>query len=188
MKAGLQKSGSACRALIEHFEGRRLQAYPDPGPTGLPVTIGVGHTGPEVHLGLVWTDEQVGAALQDDITNAEYHADRALLGRLVTQWQYDALVSIMLNVGPGRPDVRLPGRAGIQAGRDGILILRTGAPSTLVRKLLVGDISGAADQFLLWDKAGGKSLRGLRRRRAAERALFLGHSAEEAIAIGAAAQ
>jgi lysozyme len=36
-----------------------------------------------------------------------------------------------------------------------------------------GDIEGAADEFLKWNKAGGKILAGLTRRRAAERALFL---------------
>lgn len=178
------KSSPACKTLIEHYEGRHLEAYPDPGPTGHPVTIGIGHTGPEVHLGLVWTDEQVDRAFADDVVASESYAARALQGRVVTQWQYDALVSILFNVGPGRPDVRLPGRTGVQAGRDGILILRSGVPSTLVRRLLVGDVAGAADQFLAWDKAGGKSLRGLRRRRAAEQALFLGHTVADAIAIG----
>lgn len=45
--------------------------------------------------------------------------------------------------------------------------------STLLKKLNAGDIKGAADEFLRWNKAGGKILNGLTCRREAERALFL---------------
>ncbi|KRJ11905.1 lysozyme [Acinetobacter nosocomialis] len=45
--------------------------------------------------------------------------------------------------------------------------------STLLKKLNKGDYQGAADQFLVWNKAGGKVMKGLVRRREAERALFL---------------
>lgn len=45
--------------------------------------------------------------------------------------------------------------------------------STLLKKLNAGDIIGAADQFLRWNKAGGKELKGLTDRRHAERDLFL---------------
>ncbi|MCK2118973.1 lysozyme, partial [Pseudomonas juntendi] len=45
--------------------------------------------------------------------------------------------------------------------------------STLRRLLNSGDYAGAADQFPRWNKAGGKVLAGLTRRRAAERDLFL---------------
>ncbi|WP_335876684.1 lysozyme, partial [Acinetobacter baumannii] len=47
------------------------------------------------------------------------------------------------------------------------------ANSTLLKKLNKGDYQGAADQFLVWNKAGGKVMKGLVRRREAERALFL---------------
>jgi hypothetical protein len=60
--------------------------------------------------------------------------------------------------------------------------------STLMRKLDAGDLAGAAEQFLLWDKAGGKVMLGLKRRRTAERALFLGKAGAEAVAIGQAVQ
>lgn len=52
--------------LIE-FEGWENVAYPDPLTCADPWTIGVGHTGPEVHQGLHWTDDQIGAALDADI-------------------------------------------------------------------------------------------------------------------------
>lgn len=45
-------------------EGRRNAAYRD--TLGIP-TIGVGHTGPEVHMGLVWSDELVDSTLDADI-------------------------------------------------------------------------------------------------------------------------
>jgi lysozyme len=58
------------RAQLEGFEAREHKAYPDPLTKGDPWTIGVGHTGPEVHQGLVWTDEQIDAALTADIAEA----------------------------------------------------------------------------------------------------------------------
>jgi len=45
--------------------------------------------------------------------------------------------------------------------------------STLLRMVNAGDFLGAADQFLRWNKAGGKVLPGLVLRREAERQLFL---------------
>ena len=68
----------------------------------------------------------------------------------VTQSQFDALVSWAFNVG-------------INAARN----------STLMEKLNNGDYLGAADQFQRWNRAGGRVLNGLTRRREAERELFL---------------
>lgn len=59
------------RSMLEREEGREHEAYPDPLTGGAPWTIGVGHTGPEVHEGLVWTDAQIDAALDVDILRAE---------------------------------------------------------------------------------------------------------------------
>jgi lysozyme len=61
------------RQQIEGFEGREYMAYPDPLTRGDPWTIGVGHTGPEVHRGLVWTDAQIDAALDADIAEKVSH-------------------------------------------------------------------------------------------------------------------
>ena len=55
---------------LEGFEGREHEAYPDPDSHGAPFTIGVGHTGPEVHPGLVWTDDQIDDAFQLDFNKA----------------------------------------------------------------------------------------------------------------------
>lgn len=85
----------------------------------------------------------------------------AALTRTPAQCQLDATVSLAYNVG-------------VAAFRG----------STLVRMFNDGDTQGAADQFPRWDKAGGQSIKGLRRRRAAERALFLGAGIDQALAEG----
>jgi lysozyme len=59
---------------LKRDEGFYDTAYPDPITHAEPWTIGVGHTGPEVHKGLVWTDAQVLQALENDINTH----DRAL--------------------------------------------------------------------------------------------------------------
>ena len=58
------------REQLIRFEGWRNRAYPDPLTGGAPWGIGVGHTGPEVHEGLIWTDAQIEAALDVDIAEA----------------------------------------------------------------------------------------------------------------------
>jgi lysozyme len=84
----------------------------------------------------------------------------------LNQRQFDALYSLVFNVGPGA-----------KGKKDGILSLSSGQSSTLLRKLNVGDYAGAADEFPKWcHGAGGTLLAGLVTRRARERALFLGHA------------
>jgi lysozyme len=59
------------RQQLIDFEGYEHEAYPDPiSADGKPFTIGVGHTGPEVHEGLRWTDAQIDAALDVDMAEA----------------------------------------------------------------------------------------------------------------------
>lgn len=83
------------RALLEEREGRHNDAYLD--SEGVP-TIGIGHAGPEVHIGLHWTDEQIDEAFEKDLAWVE-----AALAESVTveilQNQYDALGSFTYNVG-----------------------------------------------------------------------------------------
>lgn len=158
------KTSTAGIALLHHFEACRLSAYPDPATGGAPWTIGWGHTGPEVKPGLVWTQQQADDAFARRLaTEFEPFVDRQMV-RTPTQREFDAMVCLTYNIGCAN--------------------FRT---STLLRKFNAGDIPGAADQFLRWDKAAGKVMRGLTRRRHAERALFMGLSAEEAIKIGTAA-
>jgi len=56
--------------MLERDEGRRYVAYPDPLTGGAPWTIGIGHTGPEVHQDTIWTPEQVDQAFARDVSNA----------------------------------------------------------------------------------------------------------------------
>jgi lysozyme len=55
------------RDQLREFEGFENEAYPDPLTNGDPWTIGVGHTGPEVFKGLVWSDEKIWQTLDADI-------------------------------------------------------------------------------------------------------------------------
>ena len=60
--------------------------------------LGWAHTGPEVRLGLAWSDEQVEAALASDVAWAENEVNRCVTVPM-TQNQFDALVSFTFNVG-----------------------------------------------------------------------------------------
>ncbi len=140
------RTSAAGRALIKQFEGEKLTAYIC--PAGM-LTIGVGHTGKDVKLGMTITPEESDKLLQSDLQSSESAVNRMVRVAL-TQNQFDALVSFVFNVGPG-------------AFRS----------STLLRLLNAGDYFGAADEFPRWNKGGGKVLPGLTKRRAAERAMFL---------------
>ena len=83
--------------LLVAREGRRNKAYLD--SVGV-WTIGVGHTGPEVHEGLVWTDAEIEAALRADIARFEDAINDSVTVGL-EQYQFDALVSFAYNVGIG---------------------------------------------------------------------------------------
>lgn len=132
--------------FIKQCEGVRLKSYLDVADVW---TIGVGHTGPEVVKGLVWTQAQVDSALRHDL-----HIVEACINDVVkvniNQNQIDALCSFAFNLGTGA--------------------LRR---STLLEKLNDGDVQGAANEFLKWIRAGGKEQLGLKKRRAKERELFL---------------
>jgi lysozyme len=141
----------AATALIASFEGRRAQAYPDPATGGDPWTIGVGHTGPEVHKGLVWTDAQIDAALDADLTKFDRGVSDLIGSAPTSQNEFDALVSFAFNLGLGNL-----------------------AKSTLLSRHKVGDKAGAAVEFLKWNRAGGQPMKGLTRRRQAESDLYRG--------------
>jgi len=132
-------------SLIREFEGCKLEAYIC--PAGIP-TVGVGHT-KGVKLGDKITEAEALDLLREDVRWCERAIDESVNVSL-TQNQYDALASFCFNVGAF-----------------------AFASSTLVKKLNDGDKQGAADQFLRWNKAKGKELPGLTRRREAERSLFL---------------
>lgn len=126
-----------------------MQAYQD--SVGI-WTIGYGHTGPDVFEGVTISQEQADRLLAVDLERFARTVEFAVTVP-VGQHEFDALVSLTFNIGGG-------------AFRK----------STLLKKLNAGDRAGAAAQFARWNKAGGKTLAGLTRRRAAEAKLFLGAS------------
>ncbi|WP_431614191.1 lysozyme [Enterobacter hormaechei] len=137
-------------ALIKQFEGCKLTAYQD--SVGV-WTIGYGWTQPvdgkPIRAGMTIKQETAERLLKTGLVSYESDVSRLVKVGL-NQDQFDALVSFTYNLGA-----------------------RSLSTSTLLRKLNAGDYAGAADEFLRWNKAGGKVLNGLTRRREAERALFL---------------
>jgi lysozyme len=132
--------------LIKQFEGCKLRAYRCPAGRW---TCGWGTTGPDVVEGTVWTQAQADARLAQDVEKF-LSGVRAAVKVKASDNEIGALTSFAYNVG-------------LEAFRN----------STLLRLLNAGDRKDAADQFLRWNKAGGKVLPGLVRRREAERAVFL---------------
>ena len=166
--------------LIHSFEGCKLDAYADPASPyavesrkrGLakalnwqklspePVTIGYGSTGLDyfnldaqkqptpIKLGLKWTQAQADARGEADLERFCAQVE-ALVTTKVSDHQFAALVSFAYNCGTGN--------------------LKS---STLLRRVNEGAMAEAALEFLKWDKAQGKVMPGLTRRRQAEMKLF----------------
>jgi len=136
-------------ALIKAWEGLFLTAYRDIGGVW---TIGWGHTA-GVMKGQDITRLQAEQFLTIDLADAAVEVEAR--APQSTDDQFDAMVSFTFNEGVGA--------------------FRT---STLLRMFKAGNIQGAADQFLVWDKAHVDGqlvfVQGLLNRRKAERALFLG--------------
>lgn len=135
--------------FIMTHEGCKLVAYPDPATGGEPWTIGVGHTG-GVQPGDTCTEDQAREWLREDAQTAVRCLNNSLKVP-VTQNQFDALVSLVFNIGCGN------------FGK-----------STLLRLLNNGDDFAAAQQFLAWNKAAGRVMAGLTTRRQDEFNLFMG--------------
>lgn len=85
---------------LQRDEGFRAEAYPDPISHGAPWTIGYGHTGREVHPGLVWTQDQANNALAMDIAATAQGLDTALpWWRMLNDARQDCLVNQAFNMG-----------------------------------------------------------------------------------------
>ena len=116
------------RQLLTDREGKRLNAYRD--TKGIP-TIGVGHTSaagpPDVQMGMTITDQQCDEILMRDLGKFEAVLDEAL-DVPVEDHEYDALLSIMFNVG------------------------QQFATSTAIKRLNAGDRPGCADAIMMWNK------------------------------------
>ena len=132
--------------LIKHFEGCELEAYKCPAGVW---TIGYGHI-KGVQEGDVITEQQADDMLVEELEEYESYIHN-LVSCPLNQNQFDALVSWVYNLGSSN----------LQA-------------SPLLKVLNAGDYAGVPAQMLRWNKAGGKVLEGLTRRRQAEADLF-GH-------------
>ena len=138
-------SSAAGLAMTKQLEGLQLTAYQDQVGRW---TIGYGHAGPDVHAGLTITQAQAEQLLERDLAAAVACVNRAVTSG-INQNQFDALVDFVFNLGCGSL-----------------------LSSTLLRQVNAGDFTAAAQQFLLWDHAGGLVVPGLLERRRAELQLF----------------
>lgn len=139
-------------ALIKSFEG--FSARPYLCPAGVP-TIGYGATYYPDGKKVTMRDKPVleadaTAMLRSMLVQYENGVERYVQVP-ITQGQFDALVSFAYNLG-----------------------LAALKGSTLLRLVNERNFVGAAAQFSRWNKASGKVLPGLTRRREAERKLFVG--------------
>jgi lysozyme len=154
--------------MIKHDEGVKTRPYQCPA---LLWTVGVGHVIDPNHAKVPFaqrknlpipegwdrtlTMDEVNAILKQDLARFEAGVMR-LCPKGKSQGQFDALVSFSFNVGLGNLQ-----------------------NSTLRMKHNREDYEGAAEEFLKWNKAGGKVLKGLDKRRKGERALYLSETTKE---------
>lgn len=154
----MRQVNAAGLALIKRHERLMLTAYDDLQPKKRlqpgdrvrgTLTIGWGHTGPEVAIGQSVTVAEAERLLAQDLAEAEGDVER-LASVPLHDNEFAALVSLVFNIGGG-----------------------AFATSSVRRRLNAGDRLGAAAAFALWRKSKGRVLPGLVRRRAEEAALFL---------------
>lgn len=154
------KTSKAGISLMHSFEScarkrpdGRVEAYPDPATGGKPWTIGWGsttdETGEPIKPGTVWTQEQCDRRFEKDLSRFEKGVLKLLGSCPTTQGQFDAMVCLAYNIG-----------------------LENFRRSTLLRLHKEGEYEAAQGQFIRWNKANGKVMRGLTRRRKAEAALY----------------
>jgi lysozyme len=155
------KVSERCIDNIKKDEGVRQRPYQCPA---LLWTVGVGHVIDPNHAKVPLAErktlpipagwdrslsmEEIDEILRKDLARFEAGVTRLCPVKL-TQGQFDALVSFSFNVGLGNLQ-----------------------NSTLRMKVNRGDFEGAAEQFLVWTKAGGKVLPGLVKRRTHEKEMF----------------
>jgi lysozyme len=160
--AAIAVIGAAGLTMLQSHEGLRTSTYMD--PVGIP-TICYGHTGPEVRMGMKLTVDQCNQVLLYDIRKHQVpimqgHPQNCIRNAPLTPNQRDAVTIFTFNVGN-----------------------TAFCSSTMAKRLAARDYIGASDQFARWNKGrvNGRMivLRGLTRRRADERALFLSLSRPE---------
>lgn len=137
-------------ATITFFEGMVLKSYRDSVDIW---TVGIGHTAmagpPNPRMGFIISKAEAYNILRDDCRDTDAGIER-LVKKELAQYEFDALMSMTINIGV------------TALGKSGVL-----------KHLNAGDRLKAADSMLLWNKAGGRVLKGLTKRREKERKLFL---------------
>lgn len=133
--------------VLAKFEGDYSTPYRD--PIGV-LTVCRGHTGPDVIKGKRYSPAECDELERQDIAEANATVKRCI-PRAMPAHVEAALTSGVFNIGP-----------------------KLVCGSTLQRKALAGDWAGACAELSRWDKAGGRVLRGLTKRRAHERAMCEG--------------
>jgi lysozyme len=155
-------------AIVKAFEGCHKAVAGRPGyfkayldPVNVP-TIGYGHTNhhqPKFTINDVWSQAECDRVLALDMGTFERHVEKQAKVPLA-QHEFDALVSWAFNTGGP-------------------------ATATLWKKLNAGNKAGIPDELMKWDRAGGKVLAGLTRRRRSEARLFAG-AIQEALQVAGA--
>ena len=140
----LMKLGERGTEILKYFEGCKLTAYQD--SVGV-WTIGYGHT-KGVYNGMTITQEEAEQMLLTELEEYEGYIENMVTVPL-TQNQFDALVVWIYNLGP-----------------------TNFKNSTLLKELNAGNYNAAGQEITRWNKAGGKVLAGLVKRREAEAELF----------------
>ena len=132
--------------LVKQFEGCKLTAYRDIGNT---LTIGYGHTGPDVTEGQVIAQQEADELLSEDVARAET-AVRRLCPASLSDKQIAACIDLAYNVGIGA----FSNSHVLYCARNSLYI-------------------EAAKAFTMWDMSGHVESMGLLRRRFVEAATFL---------------
>lgn len=132
--------------LIRSFESCKLKAYKD--GNGI-LTIGWGHTGPEVVAGLVWTQAQADTQFQVDLIERACTPVSVYAPATLTNNQYAAFCSLCFNIGSGNFHA-----------------------STALKYANAGALDKVPEGIAMWNKIHGQVAGGLERRRAAEIVLW----------------
>jgi len=133
--------------LIKQAESLQLKAYRC--PAGI-LTIGYGHTGADVHSGLVIIKDQAEQLLKQDVEEFEEGVSHLVDEKKTTDNQFSAMVSLAFNIGLGN------------FKKSSVLSFHKQCKP-----------SSAAESFNMWNKGGGRVLEGLVKRRKSESKLYL---------------
>lgn len=141
--------------IIKNWEGLRCKAY-KALPSERFYTIGYGHCCPEVKKRQYITVKEAEQLLKNDV--AQYSQLLAELNPTLLQHQYDALISLIYNI-----------------GWNNFITSMTGVvTASLNKKTTPLDV---ARRIILWVRSGGKVVLGLQRRRVDEANYFMGYEA-----------